>query len=643
MFGYVKGAVPGSEKGKKGTLESAAGGVLFINGFHKLPAKAQNMLIDVIETGAYFRLGEHSVAHSADFMMIFSTDTEGESAELNRLTGIIPNVIQLPDLEQRNISEKLEYLFDVLFEEANLINKTISIHKDMIRYLLSLSYQGNIAQLKSEIKKICATAYADNHPAQNNIEIGFQHITFSERTREFISPQKQTELAQMLELEEQDNFVFIPGIKPRIPIGPNQEAPDQQAEGQPDFEEILSAECVDSGVEYDEMHISQYVSKLASLDKAITRLQSSRLINPLIEQSVRRILIKQQRYNRFMERKQLYYGLLLHLTKVIKAAKYEKRTNDFEQDSDSGLEGKSSPNDFEIAKAIVDTLNTVFNVKIKNQEIEYIALYISLSLQWLAENVIGLLLLCRGRQTAECMAQYVNEVLGKQRVNWLNYDENEAYEIFQSKVADMIGKIDQGSGVLILSDMEPLASIHLQMTHLVQNSIEGISDISMSKLIDIAQYSMNPSCSIQAIKDHARHLQTKNPEAAPSSNKYSQLINRVINEMLTVSLTFIDPAKVAYSLLDSLGGILKEIDLPYMDEIAIKFIFHCAVMFERVIKKEPFAYNRLKTFINKNNALITVIDKHLSETAEIFGVTIPTSELAYVADIFLPYMVARKK
>ena len=71
--------------------------------------------------------------------------------------------------------------------------------------------------------------------------------------------------------------------------------------------------------------------------------------------------------------------------------------------------------------------------------------------------------------------------------------------------------------------------------------------------------------------------------------------------------------------------------------MTVKFIFHCAHMLERLIRSEPLKFDGLKAFINANSAFFAKLEKHMQYPAELFGVSIPASELAYVAEILLPY------
>lgn len=103
-------------------------------------------------------------------------------------------------------------------------------------------------------------------------------------------------------------------------------------------------------------------------------------------------------------------------------------------------------------------------------------------------------------------------------------------------------------------------------------------------------------------------------------------------------MTFLNPGKAADTLLNVLNKILSELYLSYSDEIALKFIFHSAHMLERVIKGEPLKYSHLKAFINQHSALMGILERHLVYAEEVFGVSVPAPEKAYICEIFLPFI-----
>ena len=107
LFGYVSGAFTGALKeGKRGQLELANGGSLYLDEIGELPLTAQAKLLRVVENKVLGRLGEVK-SHEIDFRLIAATNRDlremmarGEFREdfYYRLNTMILNV---PSLSQR--------------------------------------------------------------------------------------------------------------------------------------------------------------------------------------------------------------------------------------------------------------------------------------------------------------------------------------------------------------------------------------------------------------------------------------------------------------------------------------------------------------------------------------------------------------
>ena len=125
-------------------------------------------------------------------------------------------------------------------------------------------------------------------------------------------------------------------------------------------------------------------------------------------------------------------------------------------------------------------------------------------------------------------------------------------------------------------------------------------------------------------------------EAAPTCGG-SAFLNRIIDEILSTSLTFLNPRKAAQTLLGALDHILQELGLAYSDEIAVKFVFHCSHMLERILRSDSLKYPQLKQFLAEHRRLFAVLEQQMALVGEVFGVFIPDCERAYIAEIFLPF------
>lgn len=75
LFGWKKGAFTGATDHRRGPIEEAEGGTLFIDEVDKLPVDAQAMLLDLLDDGTWHPLGETQVRH-ADVRMVVGTNAD---------------------------------------------------------------------------------------------------------------------------------------------------------------------------------------------------------------------------------------------------------------------------------------------------------------------------------------------------------------------------------------------------------------------------------------------------------------------------------------------------------------------------------------------------------------------------------------
>ena len=82
LFGYIKGAFTGADKNKKGLIEAAEGGSLFLDEIGDLPHTIQIKLLRFLESREFYRVGESS-PKTANVRVISATNKDLESAILN--------------------------------------------------------------------------------------------------------------------------------------------------------------------------------------------------------------------------------------------------------------------------------------------------------------------------------------------------------------------------------------------------------------------------------------------------------------------------------------------------------------------------------------------------------------------------------
>ncbi len=158
LFGYVRGAFTGAEKNKRGLVEEADGGILFLDEIHRLPPTGQEMLFTLIDNGNYRRLGDSETRH-AKLMIIGATTEDPSTYLLSTFKRRIPVVIQIPELRERPIHERLDLISRFFYEESHKLGMPIFIAPAALKLLVSFQGKNNIGDLRNEIRVACAQSH----------------------------------------------------------------------------------------------------------------------------------------------------------------------------------------------------------------------------------------------------------------------------------------------------------------------------------------------------------------------------------------------------------------------------------------------------------------------------------------------------
>lgn len=154
LFGHEKGAFTGAQNVRKGHFEHADGGTLFLDEIGDMPAEMQTRLLRVLSDGQFYRVGGHNPV-KVNVRIIAATHQDLEQRVkdglfredlFHRL-----NVIRvlLPPLNKRreDIPLLMDFFLKRTAEELGEEIKTIS--PDVVNYLASLDWPGNVRQLEN--------------------------------------------------------------------------------------------------------------------------------------------------------------------------------------------------------------------------------------------------------------------------------------------------------------------------------------------------------------------------------------------------------------------------------------------------------------------------------------------------------------
>jgi DNA-binding NtrC family response regulator len=196
IFGHVKGAYTGADKDKKGLLQNASGGTIFLDEIGDLSISSQVKLLRLIQEGEYIPLGSEKV-HYSDARIITATNQDLWSLQRSGKFRKDLNYrlrthhIHIPPLRER--MEDLPMLVEYFVEQAALIqNKDKpNIPEQLLKRLKTYFFPGNIRELRSlifdavsrnqslSVKMIESklqdqeSGYADRQPGDNDSSIVF--------------------------------------------------------------------------------------------------------------------------------------------------------------------------------------------------------------------------------------------------------------------------------------------------------------------------------------------------------------------------------------------------------------------------------------------------------------------------------------
>ena len=160
LFGYEKGAFTGAIKAKRGYIEMAHGGVLFLDEIGEMPLAMQAKLLRVLQDGIFFRLGGEKPVQ-ASFRLVCATHRDlkalVDAGSFREDLFYRINVIHLriPPLRERrdDIRWFLRHFVDAFNQSHPQEPRRIDPRTEQA--LLDYSWPGNIRELKHAVERAC--------------------------------------------------------------------------------------------------------------------------------------------------------------------------------------------------------------------------------------------------------------------------------------------------------------------------------------------------------------------------------------------------------------------------------------------------------------------------------------------------------
>ncbi|MFT8748900.1 sigma-54-dependent transcriptional regulator [Liquorilactobacillus nagelii] len=510
LFGHAKGAFTGADQDQPGLVEQADGGILLLDEVHRLPPEGQEMLFYFIDNGVFKRLGESQKNRRANVLIICATTEDPHSTLLKTFLRRIPMTIEIPPLNERPLSEKIELAKFLFQQEAKRIKKNLNVRIDVFTALMTADNYGNVGELKSQVQLTCAQAFLNSIDA---IEVTIELNDLPEDLRKhwLSNPAKtrhQVELSRYLDT----NTLFEVGKK-TVTV---------EKDNIYELIENKVHHLKRQGVSNENIH--QYI--MTDLHLHIKRFFRQPLtnvkLNKFVDQKISSFVVQLKQIAEKQLHVQLDQRFVYYLSMHIDA--FFKRGNQTELLLKNEVEKikKTHAAEYQVALIFQKEIITTFAVKVPDIEVIYLTMLLS-SIRSLSEKKqVGVLVVAHGTSTASSMVQVATDLLGNGNIAALDMPLTVSPNEILQQMATMLEKLDQGKGVLLLVDMGSLA----MMTHRLQKKtgikLRVLSNVTTAIVLDvlrkISYVDMDLDSIYTSIQQDLAQLVT-NKIAAPKGSK----------------------------------------------------------------------------------------------------------------------------
>ena len=487
VFGYVKGAFTGAEQSKAGLVEEADGGVLFLDEIHRLPPEGQEMIFYFMDTGTFNRLGETRRSRKAKVLIIGATTEEPDSVLTKTFVRRIPNIMKIPPLAERSSDEKLDIIKRIFQDEAQRVKKPIRVGVESIKALVGSIGNGNVGQLKSNIKLLCAQAFLSGIDSPEGIEVDFKMLPQQIRNGLLTLSANRQALTEVTKTLGGDSFIIVPP-GPDFPLADADSGAEpfnlyQVVEAKVDLlkGEGISSDLIKQILATD---VNVYVRNLYNKKNSVNMTTRERLLKivdaSLVDFAEQVALYVQKRMNSSYHDRFLY-AFSLHLSAFLKRVKSKDVPH-------KELEG-AVPQDslfLEVAKEIGRLIEAHYRIEVPRVEIEYIALLLESSQEDDLDDRVVIVVATHGQSTASSMVEVAQRLFGTTDVSVLAIDM--PLEVRPQAVLDkmtaMLKSMHCRKGVLILADMGSLCNLGSSLEKSIGVPIRTIDMVSTPLILE---------------------------------------------------------------------------------------------------------------------------------------------------------------
>lgn len=422
IFGVEQGAYTGAESSRKGLLEIANGGILFLDEIHRLPAEGQEMLFTFIDKGTFKRLGDATKERESKVLIICATTENPTSTLLDTFNRRIPMKIEIPSLRDRTMIERMELVKNFFKEESKSISISIKVHKEIIKSLLLYDCKNNVGQLQNDIKLAVANGYL-RYKRDNKEPVYIEKKYFDKSINEVSDDYRE----KSIKADE----VITHGIEYFV------------------FTSLGEEEVIN----YNDINIINAVN--TNLNKSVEmNIADASLFNNVkfksMCESIRQIIKEDEEID---ISESIFKSMAIYIKSVLDKS---SSTNNI----DLNQIRRNNRSEFKTALKIVGIIENEFDLFLSIETVAYITLFIVQAKQDEQNKIvnnINIIVAMHGETTASSMVKAVGDIIGKCSAISFDMKLDKSYDEVIVDFKNLINNIDN-KDVLLFTDMGSLNS-----------------------------------------------------------------------------------------------------------------------------------------------------------------------------------------
>lgn len=498
LFGYVKGAFTGADYDKEGMIAKANGGILFLDEIHRLPLEGQEILFSVIDKGKYRKLGQTEGEESVNVMIVGATTEDINSHLLSAFKRRIPMCIDLPPLSSRPIDERYQMVIKFLKNEVDRMNIKLYIRSEALCALLLYRCVGNTGQLRSDIQVACARAYL-RYLNENNDNIILDIADFNSYVQQGLlrNKYKSDDIKKYLNqgivaIPQQNEVGFFDEDDLYV-------LPDMIYKFIDERFEILKKQSIPQKLVYNlvgrelEIKLERTIRHISKKSKDGFEKENIKKIvgEDLVEVVEKMIHLAETRLGPLDI--SLVYCISLHLHESIQRIQNNKKMKNHQ------LERLKNTYilEYQTAQEMLELAENILGVKFPEDEAGFITLYLKTKRNCFEknENRVRIIIITHGNVAIE-MAKIANSLLGNDFVEAICMPLNEEPELALNRTVDLVKKINEDEGILLLVDMGSLLTFGELVTKITGIPTRTVGRVDTAMVLEASLRAKNGDISL---------------------------------------------------------------------------------------------------------------------------------------------------